>query len=220
MSDAVPTETTPPAPHRPPSGLRRRLLHWLGELTTVFLGVYAAFFLNYRATHRQERQRREQLLAWVEEHYTTVLSNDREEIPRLQGIIDDFDKKRAGGQMPELGTIDWIGDYDPSDGTSLLQSGGFDLLDIETIRDIREVETTLRELVSIATHAQQRSDALLLPNHGKDPSVFYDPATRQLRGAYEWVPKAFKDLKGGFEASQASCTKLLAHVKTERERRR
>ena len=215
-----PSPSPPPAPRPKPTGWRRRFTHWLGELITVFVGVYAAFLLNNHASHRQERQRREQLLTWVEDRYTGVLDNARRQVPELQKIIDDFGAKLAAGQMPEVKPIGWIGDYDPSDGTSLLQSGGYDLLDIETIRDIREAESLLRELVSEALHAQQRSDALILPNRGKDPSLFYDPATHQLRESYDWVPKAYKDLKDSFEALQASCTKLLAQVRAERARGR
>ena len=57
----------------------------------------------------------------------------------------------------------------------MLQSGGFDLLDIETVRDIRAVEGSLRQLLEIARHDQQLSDALILPNLEKPPAVFLRP---------------------------------------------
>ncbi len=225
MSDEVPTGLPPvedvptplPASRPRPSGVRRRLAHWLAELATVFVGVYAAFFLNNHASHRQERQRREQILTWVEDRYTGVRGNALEQSAVLHGKIDEFNAKLAAGQMPEVKPISWTGDYDPSDSVGLLQSGGYDLLDVETIRDMRGVESTLRHLVSVATRAQQRSDALILPNRGKDPAVFYDPATHQLRESYDWVPKVYEDLKEDFEALQTSCTKLLAQVHAERE---
>ena len=217
MSEETPADPLPPT--RPkPSGWRRRLAHWLGELVTVFVGVYAAFFLNYRATHRQERQRREQLLTWVEEQYTEVLNNSREQAAALRKITDEFDAKLAAGQMPEVKPINWVGDYDPSDVASLLQSGGYDLLDIKTIRDLREVEGTVRQMVGITAHAQQRSDALILPNRGKDAAVFYDLATHRLREPYDWVPEVYKALGEDFDALQTECTKLLEQVKAERAR--
>ena len=228
MSDKIPSEppfaetvATPPSVRRPGvPGVRRRLAHWLGELITVFVGVYAAFVLNNHASHRQERQRRAQLLTWVEERYTGVLANAREQATKLRGRTDEFNAKLAAGQMPEIKPISWTGDYDPSDSTGLLQSGGYDLLEVETIRGIRDVESTLRQMVGAALRAQQRSDAMILPNRGKDPFVFYDPATHQLRESYDWVPKVYEDLKGGFETLQDSCTKLLAQVRAERERGR
>ena len=214
----------PPAPAstlRPGAGRvrrrwPRRAAHWLGELGTVFLGVYAAFFLGNHASQRQAHQRREQLLAWMEDHYKVVLDNSNAQLAALREKIAAFNARLADGQMPEVKAISWQGDYDPSDMTSLLQSGGFDLLDIETIRDLQDVESVLRQQVSVALHAQQRSDALILPNLGKNPSAFYDPNTRRLREPYEWLPKTVEDLRAGFEQLQASSTKLLARVRAER----
>ena len=191
MSEEVMPVTLP----RPPRRWPHRLGGWLGELVTVFVGVYAAFFLNYRATHRQERQRREQLLTWVEERYQGVLDNARTQTAALGKIVADFDAKTAAGQMPEIKPIGWVGDYDAADGIGLLQT-------------------------SLATHAQQRSDALILPNRGKDPTVFYDPATHRLRESYDWVPKAYEDLRKSFEDLEGDCTKLLAQVHAERGRAR
>ena len=75
-------------------------------------------------------------------------------------------------------------------------------------------------MVGVAVHAQQRSDALILPNRDKDPSVFYDPATHRLHETYDWLPKAYESLEEGFEALQSSCTKLLAQVRAEQARDR
>ena len=217
MNDEVPAEPPAAAPRTEPSGTRRRLAHWLGELLTVFVGVYAAFFLNYRATHRQERQRREQLLTWVEDRYTGVLENARQQSAVLREKLDEFNAKLAAGETPEVKPINWVGDYDPADGIGLLQSGGYDLLDIETIRGIRNAESSLRQLVAVAVRGQQRSDALILPNRGKDPAVFYDPATHRLRESYDWVPKVYEDLRTNFDELQSGCTKLLTQVHKERE---
>ncbi len=129
-----------------------------------------------------------------------------------------FDRKLAAGQMPEVKPVGWTGDYDPSDSASVLQSGGYDLLEIDTIRDMRDSESTLRQLVSSALHAQQRSDALILPNRGKAPSMFYDPETHQLREPYEWLPVFYREMVDDFEELQSRCAKLLAQVRADRER--
>ena len=156
----------------------------------------------------------------MEERYGGVLDNAQHQTPVLQDMVNRFNAALAAGQTPEIKAMNWTGDYDPSDGTSLLQSGGYELLDIETIRDIREVESLLRQLVVAANRAQQRSDALILPNLDKNPAAFYDPATHRLRASYEWLPLAREDMRDDFKALQDSCTKLLAHVKAERARGR
>ncbi len=83
---ATPTVPTPSPERRSVDGKARwrfpaRLAHWLGELATVFIGVYAAFFLSNHASHRHDRQRREQLLTWLEEHYTATLDNSGCSLP-------------------------------------------------------------------------------------------------------------------------------------------
>ena len=78
----------------------------------------------------------------------------------------------------------------------------------------------MRQMVGVATHAQQRSDALILPNRGKDAAAFYDPATHRLRESYDWVPEVYRVLKEDFDVLQTDCAKLLEQVRAERERGR
>ena len=43
-----------------------RLVRWTAELVLVFIGVYAAFWLNNYQQHHQEANRRDQILASLE----------------------------------------------------------------------------------------------------------------------------------------------------------
>ena len=43
-----------------------RLVQWTVELVLVFIGVYAAFWLNNYQQHQQEAKRRDQILASLE----------------------------------------------------------------------------------------------------------------------------------------------------------
>ncbi len=43
-----------------------RLARWAAELVLVFIGVYAAFWLNSYQQHQQEANRRDQILASLE----------------------------------------------------------------------------------------------------------------------------------------------------------
>jgi hypothetical protein len=47
-----------------------RFLHfggWVAELVLVFVGVYAAFWLNNYQQHRQDEERRDRILASIEQ---------------------------------------------------------------------------------------------------------------------------------------------------------
>src|SRR4026207_1094025 len=46
--------------------LSARLARWAAELVLVFIGVYAAFWLNSYQQHQQEANRRDQILASLE----------------------------------------------------------------------------------------------------------------------------------------------------------
>ena len=44
-----------------------RVGRWVAELVLVFVGVYAAFWLNNYQQHRQDAERRDQILASLEQ---------------------------------------------------------------------------------------------------------------------------------------------------------
>src|SRR5947207_688198 len=46
-----------------------RFGRWVAELLLVFVGVYAAFWLNNYQQHRQDAQRRDQILASLEQEF-------------------------------------------------------------------------------------------------------------------------------------------------------
>ena len=220
MDETVTSPSTPPpGPTRRPR-LLARAARWGGELLTVFVGVYAAFLLNDHQAHRQEQQRREQILAWMEKQFTETTAELENERTQMKKEAEIFDRQLAAGEMPELHAFNFATDYDPSDIASVLGSGGFDLLEVETVREIKGAETTLRVMLATARHDQQLSDALILPNLEKDRSFFYDPATHQLRPAYHWYGEFYKTFLAGYDTLLPQSKKLIAQVRAERQRNR
>jgi len=51
-----------------------RIAHWLAELLLVFLGAYAAFWLSGYQQRQQDAQRRDQILASLEEYVQLVVT--------------------------------------------------------------------------------------------------------------------------------------------------
>ena len=224
----------PAAPEPPPRPAHHRIgsgrwwlqpARWAGELATVFVGVYAAFVLNSYQAHRLERQRRGQILAWAEGEYSETLANLTIEEADLRKGADKFHRRLAAGETPALHGFNYITDYNPADFTSMLQSGGFDLLEIETVRDIRDVESSLRQMIEMTRHDQQLSDALILPNLDKPPGFFYDRASpdgnaTKLKPAYAWIDAYFETQLKIDDDMRASLGKALAQLRRERERNR
>ena len=226
MEDApaeTPAANPPPPPPRrppPPRHLWGRLRHWTSELVTVFIGVYAAFALNNYQTHRQERQRREQILDWVQSAYAELRDAMGREEAAMRKDATEFDRAVKAGETPRLFAFNYRGDYNPGDFATLLQSGGFDLLEVQTVRDIREVEGTLRQMVAVLQHDQQISDALVLPNLDKPPEFFYDPSTKGLRPSYSWYANFYQLELDYYRTIRGELNTLLKQLQTERERNR
>jgi len=217
MSEAA---APPPPGKRPPPRFSLWAAHWGAELLTVFVGVYAAFMLNGYQSHRQDRQRREQILAWMETEFTEGLEDIKKEQASLKKQHDDFTRQIDAGAMPAIRALTFDTDYDPADMASVMSSGGFDLLAVQTVRLIKDTEATQRLMLGLARHDQQLSDALVLPNLDKDPGFFYDPATHKLRPTYGWYADFFPKMLRGFNELRPQVEKLLVQIRAERQRDR
>lgn len=220
-----PAADAPPPPEKiHPSAHPRRWwvgpARWAAELVTVFVGVYAAFVLNNYQTHRHERERRAQIIDWAEKVYSELLTNMDAGAAETRKQGEDFERRVKAGETPVLYAFDFRSDYNPADFTSLLQSGGFDLLEVDTVRALREVEGTLRQLIDVLRHDQQLCDALIRPNLDRDPSFFYDVPARKLRPAYAWYGNYFATEAEFHAQMHAELEKVIAQLRIERTRNR
>ena len=197
-----------------------RSARWALELCTVFIGVYAAFVLNNHQSHLQDHQRREQILAWMESAFSQTLDSVRDERVDMQKAADEFNRQVEAGQMPALHAFDWRSAYDPADVASVLSNGGFDLLEVQTVRDVNDAESTLRSMLAIARHDQQLSDNMILPNLEKERDVFYDSVSHHLRPTYQWYANFYRNELQGYAELQPKLEKLLGQIRAERQRDR
>src|SRR5205823_4560272 len=73
---------------------------------------------------------------------------------------------------------------------TMLQSGGTELLDLETLKALRDDESVIRWGLARMSRYQKLSDELIVPNLDQDSSFLYDPATKKLRKRFEVYPEA------------------------------
>ncbi|HEY2711507.1 MAG TPA: hypothetical protein VGI60_03260 [Chthoniobacterales bacterium] len=163
---------------------------WAGELLLVFIGVYAAFWLNNYQQHREEVKRRDLILATLEEQLGEGIASGKISRARQEQEASEFQRALKAGEMPRLRPFKFTTDYNPGDIGALLQSGGVALLDVKTLVAMRELESVIRWGLSDMARYEKLSDELIVPNLGRDISFFYDPATKQLREPYEIYPQA------------------------------
>jgi hypothetical protein len=195
-----------------------RLGHWAAELLLVFLGAYAAFWLNNYQEHQQEARRRDQILAALENEITSQLESAKTQGAKQRQIVAEFRRALDAGEMPILRPFSFTTDYSATDAATLLQSGGYQLLSVKTLLALREVESTLRGGLSRITHYQNLSDALIFPNLDQDISFFYDPATKKLRKRFAEYPTVLQSTIDLFDDLEKADTELLAQIRAERQK--
>src|SRR5438045_9768062 len=113
------------------SSLLSRLGRWLAELIFVFVGVYAAFWLNNYQQHQQNVQRHDQILATLENQLREGIANANAGGAVSDREVAEFKRALAAGDMPPLDMYSFSSGYSASDIATLLQAGGIELLAVK-----------------------------------------------------------------------------------------
>ena len=202
------------------SGLSR-FGRWVAELILVFVGVYAAFWLNNYQQHQQDAQRRDQILGFIEQTLSEgVESSKANRAKEQEPEAAQFRRALNVGEMPPLHPFVFITDYSPSDLATMLQSGGVQLFDVQTLRALRNDESVIRWGLARMARYQKLSDALIVPNLDQDISFFYDPATKKLRKQFQIYPEALEARVNFANELERTHTELLERIQAERQRNR
>src|ERR1044071_3235993 len=192
---------------------------WVAELILVFGGVYAAFWLSNYQQHQQDAQRRDQILGFIEQTLSEGIEGSKVNRAKEQEPeAAEFRRALDAGEMPPLRPFVFITDYSPSDLATMLQSGGVQLLDVQTLRALRSDESVIRWGLQRMSRYQKLSDDLIVPNLGQDISFFYDPTTNKLRKRFEIYPKALEARVDFAHELERTHTELLKQIQAERQR--
>ena len=170
--------------------LLSRVGRWTAELLLVFVGVYGAFWLNNYQQHRQDAGRRDQILGSFEKQLRKGIESGKINRAKQEQKAAEFRRALDAGEMPPLQPFVFTTDYSPTDWATMLQSGGVQLLDVQTLMAVRNDESVIRWGLSGMAWYQKLSDELIVPNLDQDISFFYDPATKKLRKRFEIYPDA------------------------------
>ena len=166
--------------------LSARLARWAAELVLVFIGVYAAFWLNGYQQHQQEANRRDQILASLERILRQGIESGKINAADEEQQAAEFQRPLEAGEMPPLHPFVFTTDYNPGDFAALLQAGGIELLDVETLTALRNDESVIRWGLSRMAHYQKLSDELIVPNLDQDLFL--------LRSDDQEIAKTFRDV--------------------------
>jgi hypothetical protein len=194
-----------------------RVGRWVAELLLVFVGVYAAFWLNNYQQRRQDAERRDRILASLEQELREGIESGKINRAKEEREAAGFRRALDAGQMPLLHPFVFTTDYSPGDFATMLQAGGIQLLDLETLTALRNDESVIRWGLSRMARYQKLSDELIVPNLDQDISFFYDPATKKLRKRFEIYPKALEETVKFANELERTHTELLKRIQAERQ---
>ena len=97
-----------------------RFGRWVAELVLVFVGVYAAFWLNYYQQHRQEAGRCDQILASFEDQLREGIEIGKFNRAKQEREAAEFQRALKAGEMPPLRPFVFTTDYSPTDWATML----------------------------------------------------------------------------------------------------
>jgi hypothetical protein len=196
-----------------------RLAHWFAELSLVFIGVYGAFWLSSYQERQHQAQRRDRILATLEESVQKSVKREETVAEQQDRVAADFRRKLDAGEMPPLGMFFFSSGYSASDAATLLQSGGLDLLEPTTLSALHNAESIARSGLTDMQQIQTLNNEMIAPNLDQDILFFYDPATKRLRKRFAPYPDALQ-LTADFLHHLASAhQQLLERLHAERQRR-
>ena len=197
-----------------------RFGRWVAELILVFVGIYAAFWINNYQQRQQDAERRDQILASLEQQLREGIESGKINRAKQERRAAEFQRALDAGEMPSLQPFVFITDYSATDWATLLQSGGVQLLDVQTLMAVRNDESVIRWGLNDMARYQKLSDELIVPNLDQDISFFYDPTTKKLRKRFEIYPEALQATVKFANELERTHTELLKRIQAERQRNR
>jgi len=198
--------------------LLSRIGRWTAELVLVFVGVYAAFWLNNYQQRQQDQERHDRILGSIEQTLREGIESNKVSRAKEQQQVAEFQRALDAGEMPPLHPFVFTTDYSPGDFATILQSGGIQLLELETLTALRKDESVIRWGLSGMARYQKLSDELIVPNLNQDISFFYDPTTKKLRKQFEIYPEALQATVKFANDLERTHTALLKQIQAERQR--
>jgi len=198
-----------------------RLSHfgrWVAELLLVFIGVYAAFWLNNYQQRQGDAERRDRILASIERTLRDGIESNKTNRAEQEREAAAFRRALDAGDMPPVHPFVFTTDYNAGDFATMLQAGGIQLLDLETLTALRNDESVIRWGLSRMARYQKLSDDLIVPNLEQDISFFYDPATKKLRKRFEIYSEALDARLKFANDLERTHMELLRQIQAERHR--
>lgn len=188
---------------------------WLvAEIAVVFLGVYGAFLLDGCRQSQQLERRRVQIASTLCDEAGQVRTNLSQFIAVYDSFyVAPFMRAYHDGERPLPRPLDFFaGSFNAGMWNALLQSGGLDALDHETIARAQIFYGGLENASSYGDAFVQRLNDHVLPRLDEGPAAFYPPEDVDLKPAYRWYPASLQGFSFHLQNLQAAADSLSADL--------
>jgi len=156
------------------------------ELVIVFVGVYLADLLAERRDERFQRERQALILAALDRDIAPFVQQADVLVGNIRTRYTDWEKQRTSGAQPVPFYVPATTSLPSPHGalwSSMLSSGGLDLLPVELLADISEFYIRTERMLQRYRRLDDFVRQQILPNLDGDAGEFYAD-TVELRPMY------------------------------------
>ncbi len=158
----------------------------LAEFVIVFLGVYIAFLFTEHRENRQKEIKKNQIcIALAEEMKMIALQCDETSVNVNKMVKKYKESLEAGKFLPFMPFTEPV-HFTPHMWEATIQSGGINILDVETINQVSRYYNGGMMAVTRINQIVELSKLYILPVYEKDGRIFYDVATKTVKPKYQW----------------------------------
>ena len=203
-----------------PLALRFKSWHkkagWLlAELVVVFVGVFAASLLTDYREEQGREARREQVHQMLLDEVRFMEGQYRSAAAFVDSLfVEGFIEPYEQGKRPDVRPLDLTVGMPISKDlwNAMLQTGGLDALDPETLQLAQLYFTLQASTLKWATETSERSNRTIAPRLAGGDAAFYLPDTTALSPAYAWYPRSIRRLHSGMEQMALFADSLHRHL--------
>ncbi len=199
--------------------LKNRLLPFIKELLIIFIGVFAAFWLNDYRNNQIKKSEETELYQIIYEDLDSFYESGT--IDNKDGFVVFFKELLLGmdtmveNQDLPIG-YNLIGDYWNIELiNSMLTSGKLNNIDPEIFQDIARFHTVHKNFIDQISGFNSYYETQVLPNLDKGVDEFYNPETKKIKLKYERLLQYADFISGLAESSVYKANRLKGEIQSK-----
>ena len=191
---------------------RIKFIWLIAELLVIFIGVFAAFFLDNIRNKRQDEYRKQQIYIALKEEFTLTSKAMRQAIPLLDSIVANFMDEYEKGAMLKPKRFHFAIGVRTDIWEASLQSGALEIIDVKLIFRLSKYYSFIRFVSDENKNFDGLIHQYLIPNIDKNIGEFYNIKTKKFKGKYFWYCESLDNINNYMKGIQRMTDSLLVDI--------